>query len=202
LPFPAALIHKEVDFQFWGVKLKFYLSQSLFSSFDIDQGSKLLLKTIAQQLDPAHWKLLIDVGCGTGVIGLALKKKFPHLKLLGLDRNAPAVAFSRINALLNQLDQNTTFCGTLGVKDFLTCGADCLVSNLPAKAGAPVLERLLTDLLQAHAEKGLVVIVIVQSRGWGFGTTHAQFKGGGPFKEENQNHSFFLLMKELKPGSE
>lgn len=189
MAFPEALIHKEVDFQFYGEKLKFFLTQSLFSSFDIDSGSKLLLKTIAQQLDPSQWQSLIDLGCGIGVLGLSLKKKYPQLKLLGLDRNALAVAFSRMNARLNNLETDVTFEGSLGLRDLSACQADCLVSNVPAKAGAPVLEIFLSDLLRAHTEKGLAVIVIVKPLLDFIENTLRHMQAEILYKEETNEHA-------------
>ena len=62
-----------------GERLFFDLSHALFSSFKIDDGSRLLMKTLAKQVNLAEVNSLIDVGCGVGTLGLALKKTLsPH----------------------------------------------------------------------------------------------------------------------------
>ena len=88
----TALVNKQVPFKFHGEKLKFDLSMGLFSSFDIDAGSRLLLKTLAKHADLDNFENsnassnVIDTGCGTGVLGICLKKKYPGLNIRFQDR--------------------------------------------------------------------------------------------------------------------
>jgi len=160
------LVNKTVTFKFSGAELRFDLSHALFSSFDIDQGTRLLLKAIARDPVLARARRILDSGCGTGIIGLAIAKAFPEAEVIMRDRDSLAVAFSERNRLLNRLkgrsawtDPETGALRTavaapraeLGLlSDFLrsdgagdprssTAPFDFVVSNLPAKAGAPVL---------------------------------------------------------------
>ena len=57
------LINKTVAFRYKGKELEFDLSHALFSSFDVDAGTRLLLKEVAQDpvLDAAS--LVLDAGC-------------------------------------------------------------------------------------------------------------------------------------------
>ena len=77
--FRKALVNKIVPFRFMGEDLRLALSHALFSSFDVDAGSKLLLKTLAQRVDLGTVGSVLDVGCGVGVLGLSLKKKKPDI---------------------------------------------------------------------------------------------------------------------------
>ncbi len=74
---------------------------------------------------------LIDVGCGSGAIGIALKKEEENLQVLASDISEGAVAVAKQNA--KQLDAEVTFlCGDM-LQPFIDEGVkvDILVSNPP-----------------------------------------------------------------------
>jgi hypothetical protein len=155
-------INKTVSFQFYGEELKFHLSQSLFSSYDIDKGTRLLLNTIIRQIDLTHYRKVIDVGCGAGVLAICLKKKAPDLDITCLDRDALALRFTLENARLNNI-QDIKFSGSLGLSAFKQENG-LIVSNLPAKAGRPVLNSMIKDMARLSSRgTGMAAIVIVLS---------------------------------------
>lgn len=47
---------------------------------------------------------VLDVGCGSGFWGLLVKKTFPQVDVVCLDKNPVAIERTRYNALLNKLD--------------------------------------------------------------------------------------------------
>ena len=163
----TALIHKRVAFQFDGHSLQLGLSQSLFSSYEVDAGSRLLLKSIAQQLatlpeERRRLQAVLDLGCGTGVLGLALARRY-GAALTARDRDALALAVTAHNAALNGVA-----CTTRGGIDVSNLdgsrdpgGYDLVVANLPAKAGAPVLARLLAAAAAVTAPGGRIAVVVV-----------------------------------------
>lgn len=164
------LVNKTVDFAYRGARLKFDLSHALFSSYDIDAGTRLLLKEIASDPGIAGAKRLLDAGCGTGVIGVSLAASCPEMDVVMRDRDFRAVAFSARNAARNGLGahlfgldgeelsacRKRTFAkvkclarvagpliaepGALGEPD-PRGPYDAVVSNLPAKAGPKLLEH-------------------------------------------------------------
>lgn len=152
--------NKEVPFRFNGVNLSFFLSQSLFSSFSIDNGTKLLLKTIAKEIDFSEIKLVTDVGCGIGVIGLSLKKKYPDLNITLQDRDALALSFSKENARRNKI-KDITYSGELALDGIKENSQDLIISNLPAKAGETVLQDFVNSSLINLSVKGICVVVVV-----------------------------------------
>ena len=153
-------INKEVPFKFKGEKMKFNLSLGLFSSNDIDSGSKLLLKSIAQKVVLEETNSILDVGCGTGVIGISLKKANPETEVTMNDRDALAVAFSKENSTLNNLE-NVNIENKLALEDLQDKKYDLLISNIPAKAGETVLEDFLKRSVNYISETGRVAVVIV-----------------------------------------
>lgn len=131
--------NKEVPFRFHGEDLSFFLSQGLFSSYSIDKGSELLLKLIAQKGLAAGASSCLDAGCGVGVLGISLKKKYPGMELLLQDRDALAVHFSEENGKHNRLSPGFAVAGGLALEGLAGRRFDLIVSNWPAKAGEPVL---------------------------------------------------------------
>ena len=95
------LLNKRVVFPYAGRRLSFLLSQSLFSSDDVDIGTKALLTAIAERLSDVRVKTVLDLGCGSGIIGIALSALWPEAQVVMSDRDALSVAVSRINALEN-----------------------------------------------------------------------------------------------------
>jgi len=164
------LVNKRVDFAYRGTKLKFELSYSLFSSFDIDEGTRFLLKEISNEQGIIHAHRLLDAGCGVGVIGISLAASCPEMDVVLRDRDFRAVALSARNAKRNGLGiklfglngQQHVLCqkkkfakikikqrkaDDLIAEPGLLCEPDergpydAIVSNLPAKAGVNVLEN-------------------------------------------------------------
>ena len=160
-------LHKTVAFRFEGHTLRLALSQSLFSSYDVDTGSRLLLASVVRELaahpeERGRLQSILDLGCGAGVLGVALAKQFATA-LTARDRDALALAVTAHNAAANDVA-----CTTRGGVD--TAGLDgsreparhqLVVSNLPAKAGAPVLARLLAAAAEATAPGGRMAVVVV-----------------------------------------
>ena len=160
-------LHKTVAFPFEGHTLRLALSQSLFSSFDVDSGSRLLLASVVRQLaahpdERRRLQSILDLGCGTGVLGLALAKRFGSA-LTARDRDALALAVTAHNAAGNGIP-----CTTRGGVDTINPDGSrehgsyqLVVANLPAKAGAPVLARLLAAATEVTAPGGRVGVVVV-----------------------------------------
>lgn len=59
-----------------------------------------LVELITQQLDPEKNHRILEVGCGTGCISLALLKALPHVKqIVAIDQSQAAVNLTKENAL-------------------------------------------------------------------------------------------------------
>ncbi|MFA6119088.1 MAG: peptide chain release factor N(5)-glutamine methyltransferase [Parachlamydiales bacterium] len=69
------------------------------------QETELLVDLIIKNLEKENLnkKILLDVCCGSGCIGLALKKRFPDLKIYLSDISKKAISVSKINAKRNNL---------------------------------------------------------------------------------------------------
>lgn len=154
------LIKKRIDFNFGGLKLKFDLSQSLFSSADIDLGTKALLNSLRKD-SGIKFERVLDLGCGYGVIGVFLKKQNPESSVVCADRDALAVEFAKRNALLNECEVEC-----LGSLDYSTFSGkerfDLIVCNFPAKAGTSALKRFLYNASLHLNKEGVFAGVVVK----------------------------------------
>lgn len=153
---------KEVALDWRQHRLSFAVSQSLFSSHDVDAGSLLLLRALDVEALSMHGRA-VDYGCGYGILGLALKQLRPEWRIELIDRDALAAAFSKWNAARLGWNKATgVSCRAgLGVESALPEGVDLLLWNVPGKAGRQVLTRLARDTMDALAKDGLLALVIV-----------------------------------------
>lgn len=140
----------------------FDVSQELFSSHAIDQGSLLLLKSLPWS--ELGWaKRIVDFGCGYGPLGVVAGAAFPDAALTLIDRDALAVAFAAQNVKRNLPDREGSVVCTIGL-DLVSAGgepADVLLWNVPGKAGEPVLRGLCKQLAATLAPCGLAALVVV-----------------------------------------
>jgi len=151
--------HKTVTFRAWKQSLQFRVSQELFSSHDIDTGTRFLLRTIVEA-DYERPQRVLDLGCGYGPIGLTLKNMHRDSTVHMVDRDALAVAYSRQNAELNGL-AGVDIYGSLGYDDVKRTDFDLVIANIPGKAGEPVISYLLREAGCYLAPGGLAAIVVV-----------------------------------------
>lgn len=160
LPSLDPYVHKSVSFRHSGRELRLDLSHALFSSFDVDRGTRLLLKVIARSGLAEGTRSVLDLGCGTGILGIALGTFRPGVEVHFRDRDALAAAFAARNARANGLEPAS--CGTgLTLTGLAGRRFDLVVSNVPAKAGPPVIEDLVRRLPAVLAEGGRFALVVV-----------------------------------------
>jgi 16S rRNA (guanine1207-N2)-methyltransferase len=154
-----AYVKKTVDLVLRDTRLTLTVSQTLFSSHQIDIGTMHLLKTLESRLPDSVGRIL-DLGCGYGPIGLALGRLLPGSELHLVDRDALALAFARHNADLHEMNTVTVY-GSLGYGSVETGDFDLIASNIPGKAGNDVIRSLLNDARHYLAPDGIVAIVVV-----------------------------------------
>ena len=154
-------INREVEFAFSGHRFRFALSLGLFSSQQIDSGSRLLLKSLAGHEILSRARCILDAGSGVGVLGSVLGGVCPEATIVFQDRDALAVEFSRRNAEANGV-VHARFEGALAFESS-DSAYDLVVANIPAKAGSPVLEMFCRRAIEILKPTGIAVFVVVSS---------------------------------------
>ena len=150
---------KSLTFKHADQTLQFHVSQELFSSYEIDAGTRFLLRTL-DQLPMERVRQVLDVGCGYGPLGLTLHKLDKRRTVQLADRDALAVDFARQNAALNNLPGVQIY-GSLGYDAVTERDFDLIVSNIPGKAGEAVIGHLIRGARPFLAKNGHVAVVVV-----------------------------------------
>lgn len=149
---------KNVTLTWQGHRLTFGVAQELFSSHEVDSGSRLLLRS----LEPAAFAeagQAVDFGCGYGVLGVAWAAAKPEWSVTLIDRDTLAVEFAFLNSGQLPFPQVE---GVVGIGlDAVQTGVDLILWNVPGKAGEPVIEALTRDAVATLNEGGVLALVIV-----------------------------------------
>lgn len=159
IPPTDSFFKKTVDLTYYGRSLTFRVSQDLFSSHQVDSGTRFLLKTIGEAELQAQ--KIVDLGCGYGPLGLALKAAEPTREVHLVDRDALAVSYARQNAAVNGLNNGVKVYGSLGFDHLREHDFDLIVSNVPGKAGESAITHFLQDAVHFLRSGGVVAVVVV-----------------------------------------
>ncbi|WP_050637547.1 class I SAM-dependent methyltransferase [Candidatus Stoquefichus sp. SB1] len=141
-------------------QLTFISDFGVFSKERVDYGSRVLLESInisQQQLT------LLDVGCGYGTLGIALKKEYPWLNVQMVDVNERAIHLAKESAKYNGVDDVSIYLSHCyeNVHDSF----DVIVSNPPIRAGKKVVFEILEKAYDHLNPDGELIVVIQKKQG-------------------------------------
>lgn len=128
---------KQLDYRVRGQQFSFAVGHTIFSSFQVDEGSDLLLRTLEPERAPTR---MLDLGCGAGILGVSLARRYPAAQLVMADVSLLALRYARHNAALNGA-HNTTVLASVGLEQVPPGPYDLIVSNIPAKIGDQAIEQ-------------------------------------------------------------
>lgn len=117
----------------------------VFSHGRLDRGSALLL----EHLDALPTGRVLDFGCGAGIIGAALKRRYPQSELVLLDVDAFAVESSRLTLAANGLSAEVIAGDGI---DAAPGELAAIISNPPFHQGVHTHYQASETLLQRAAE--------------------------------------------------
>lgn len=140
-----------------GVPLKFKTDHGVFSRTEFDEGTKILLK----YLHISDAKTVLDLGCGYGVIGIYLAKKY-QLDIDMVDINNRAVMLSEENSTLNNVKTNVFYSDGF---ENINRNYDLIILNPPIRAGKEIIYKLFEDSISYLNESGSFYIVINKKHG-------------------------------------
>lgn len=158
--------HTEADyFEFndsvLGLDLCFRSCDSIFSKNKIDDGTRALLEAVNKKCELNGVGL--DLGCGLGVIAIALIKKF-NLKFDMVDINNTAVKLSKENLMKNNVQKNANIFYSDGFSEVKE-NYDFIITNPPIKTGKKLLFELMQGAYEHLNENGQLLLVIRKDHG-------------------------------------
>ncbi|WP_377324375.1 class I SAM-dependent methyltransferase [Pimelobacter simplex] len=153
--FQRAPVRAEV----WGHELDLVSGSGVFAQGRVDIGTAVLFR----ETEPPAGGRVLDLGCGYGVIGLAVAVAVPGAVVTAVDVNQRAVLLANDNA------------EALGVTDRYTASTpeevdpaatyDEIWSNPPIRIGKAALHELLLTWLPRLAPDGRAVLVVGKNLG-------------------------------------
>ncbi|MBX0326204.1 methyltransferase [Oscillochloris sp. ZM17-4] len=132
-----AYYKKRIPYSLRGQQFAFDVGHTIFSSFDVDDGTDLLLRWLEPADAPAR---ILDLGCGCGVIGITMARRYPEAAVILADKDLLAVRYARHNAALNAA-ANAQVLGSVGLESVPPGPYDLIISNIPAKIGDLAIEQ-------------------------------------------------------------
>ena len=146
-------------FNYRGKALTFVSDNGVFSKKMIDYGSRVLFEAIS--IDSSK-KTLLDVGCGYGTFGIALKSVYPFLEIDMVDVNDRALNLARENLKLNNMSANVYLSNTY---DKVENKYDLIVTNPPIRAGKEIVTKILVESKKYLNLNGEIWVVIQKKQG-------------------------------------
>ncbi len=158
--------HKETDFfefndSVLDLNLCFRSCDSIFSKNKIDDGTRSLLNAIQKNCTLNGHGL--DLGCGLGVIAIALIKKF-GVTFDMVDINNTAIKLSKENLIKNNVQKSANVFYSDGFNSVENM-YDFIVTNPPIKTGKKLLFDLMSGAYEHLKECGQLILVIRKDHG-------------------------------------
>lgn len=151
---------QRVSVDIWDHRLDLHSSSGVFAAGRLDKGTAVL---IAEARPDVSSRLLLDLGCGYGVIACGLAAQVPQARVWAVDVNERALQLCADNAQ------------RLGFGDRLAAVSpedapeevefDEIWSNPPIRIGKPALHELLRTWLPRLASGGRAMLVVGKNLG-------------------------------------
>lgn len=149
---------KKINCKIRGIEFEFYTSSGVFSREKVDKGSLILADSMSIEKNSK----VLDIGCGTGVLGIAAAKLF-NAKAVLSDINKRAVMLAKRNCALNKAECEI-YQGSLYEKirqnDF-----DAVLSNPPQSAGKEICFQLIAQSKNYLKGNGSLQLVARHNKG-------------------------------------
>ena len=155
---PTSRINKRaIAARLRGNEFSFVTGSSVFSPKRVDPGSALLINECRIK----DGQSVLDLGCGYGPVGIAIKRAFPKTKVTLTDINDRAVGLAKENAKLNKVGVTAQQADGYGKLEKF----DVILLNPPQTAGKALCKRLIERAKDHLNPKGNLQIVARHNKG-------------------------------------
>lgn len=141
-----------------GLEFELHTASGVFSKSRLDPASRLLIESV----NPLPGARLLDLGCGYGVIGIALKKIEPSINLTLSDVNKRALSLAKKNLKSLGLDAEVL---ESDAYENINHVFDMILTNPPQKAGKDVCEKIILESPHYLKDGGRFIFVARHNRG-------------------------------------
>ena len=152
---PAVPFRRQpVQVRVWGRELTLSSGSGVFSHGRLDPATAVLFR----ETGPPEGESFLDLGCGYGVIGLALATCVPDARVWAVDVNERAVLLANENARSLGIADRFTATAPSRVPESVTF--DEIWTNPPIRIGKQALHGLLLTWLGRLRQEGRAVMVV------------------------------------------
>lgn len=149
----------ECTFSYRGIDLVFTTDAGVFSRGEVDTGTRLLLEALPEEMQGD----ILDLGCGWGIIGISIARKWPGSRVVMADVNTRALDLSRENAKRNRAEVVCVESDGMGA--LMDRSFDAVVTNPPIRAGKQVIYKMFADAATRLKDGGALYLVIRKQQG-------------------------------------
>lgn len=149
-----------VTYTYKGSVIKYNADNGVFSKERVDFGTNVLLNALPDIEDGAR---VLDVGCGYGVIGIAIAKSNKKINVEMVDVNERAVSLTNENIKLNGCNNAKAYISSL--YENVDGEFDYIISNPPIRAGKDIVHGVAIDGYDHLKEGGKIYLVIQKKQG-------------------------------------
>lgn len=136
--------------------LSFETTPGVFSQYGLDQGSKLLLKTLEFPLRGT----ILDLGCGCGILGIISAALSPKATAYLIDSDIRAVRLSKLNAINNDITNIKVLLSDITSDIPPQVNFDTVISNPPTHQGRETLMRFISGTHRVLKTGGQAYFVV------------------------------------------
>ncbi|MGN1390555.1 MAG: class I SAM-dependent methyltransferase [Sharpea porci] len=146
-----------ITYDFQGKHLTYTTDHGVFSRQRLDFGSRVLMDSV----DIGDARSMLDVGCGYGTMGIALKSVHEDLQVLMTDVNKRAISLAKENIKCNNLEGIDVI--ESDVYENVHDRYDLVISNPPIRAGKKVVSAIISGSYD-HLNKGGRLVIVIQKK--------------------------------------
>jgi 16S rRNA G1207 methylase RsmC len=151
---------RQVAMRFWDTDWTFTTADGVFSADGLDLGTSVLLR---ESTPPARAGRLLDLGCGYGVLAVALASACPEAVVDAVDTNGRALELCTTNAAAHGVSDRVH--ALLPEQADPDARYDEIWSNPPIRIGKAALHELLLTWLPRLAPGGVARLVVGRNLG-------------------------------------
>ena len=147
-----------IEHEWRGVKIRFETDNGTFSKTEVDQGSRILMDALPEEIRGN----VLDLGCGWGAVGVTVGKRYPDAGITMCDVNERALALAGSNAAKNGVKAETVLSDGLSNVEG---SFDLIITNPPIRAGKQKIYDLFSEAKNRLNPGGSLYVVIRKQQG-------------------------------------